>query len=50
MFSALLLTSTAKIRRLFLPSKCLICVKNLLIQVKSKNKTFESADLAMHFD
>nr|DAI06594.1 MAG TPA: hypothetical protein [Caudoviricetes sp.] len=33
-----------------MPSKCLICVKNLHIQVKSKNKVPESTDLAMYFD
>lgn len=43
------LNHTAKIRRFLIPAKCWIFVRNTLIQVKSKNKNPEMADLAMHF-
>lgn len=42
--------ASSKLQKHLEPSKCLICVKNPLIQVKSKNKTPESADLAKCFD
>lgn len=42
--------ASSKLQKHLEPSKCLICVKNSLIQVKSKDKTLESADLAKCFD
>lgn len=50
LFSAQLLTSTANIRRFSVPCNSSIYAKIPLIQVKSKNKTPESADLAMYSD
>lgn len=42
--------ASSKLQKHLEPTKRQICVKNSLIQVKSKNKALESADLARCFD
>ena len=42
--------ASSKLQKHLEPTKRLICVKKSLIQVKSKDRTLESTDLAKCFD